>query len=243
MDKGHIVSNFEQLAVFQKYAVVLDIEHTCTEDGSIPPKDREIIEIGAVLVNTKSSDIVDEYKSIVRPTIHPVVSQFCRDLTGITQSELDESKIFKHVFLDFLCWLPAKDDWLLVTWGSYDLIQLNIDCSRHGLSPFSPVNFLNLKKAFKEVSGLKKLVGLKKAMEISKGSFSGTHHRALDDAKNAANILFHILNKPYECKTEHADNSKAQRLNPFKNGSLENPGADRTSSRARSKTKLKNLYE
>ena len=84
--------------VSNKYAVVLDIEHTCTEDGSIPPKDRETIEVGAVLVDCNTLEVVKEYQSFVKPIIHPVISQFCADLTGIQQAELDNSPIFKDFF-------------------------------------------------------------------------------------------------------------------------------------------------
>jgi len=243
MEKSHIINNFEQLTVCNKYAVVLDIEHSCTEDGSIPPQDRETIEIGAVLIDCKTLEVVSEYQSFVKPIIHPVISQFCADLTGIQQAELDNSAIFKEVFSDFIRWLPSEEDWLFVSWGSYDLVQLNLDCSLHGLNTFEPLNILNLKKAFKQFSNLRKPVGLKKALEISIGAFSGSHHRALDDARNAAKILTHLLYTVDQNKTTGEQNSLIQRPNPFKDASIENPGVDRASSRARSYAKLKNIDE
>jgi len=54
---------------------------------------------------------------------------------------------------------------------------------------FAPTTVLNLKLAFKEAFKLKKPVGLKKALELSLQSFSGKHHRGLDDAKNTAKLL------------------------------------------------------
>lgn len=169
--------------------VVLDIEHTCTNDDSIAREERETIELGALLIDTKQFQVLDEFQSLVRPIRHPVISEFCAELTGIKQSELKKSEPFQKVFKDFLNWLPPEDELLLVTWGAYDLIQINIDCSFHQLTPFSPPNTLNLKQAYRKACKLKKPVGLKKAMEISFGAYTGSHHRALDDARNTAKLF------------------------------------------------------
>lgn len=61
MEKSPMINNLEQLVLSNRYVVVLDIEHTCTEDGSIPSQDREIIEVGAVLIDCKILEVVDEY--------------------------------------------------------------------------------------------------------------------------------------------------------------------------------------
>ena len=173
--------------------VVLDIEHTCTNNNSIPREERETIEIGAVLIDTKQCHVIDEFQSLIRPIRHRVISDFCTKLTGIKQSELDKSEPFQKIFKDFLNWLPSDDELLLVTWGSYDLVQINIDCSFHQLTPFSPSNTLNLKQVYRKACKLKKAVGLKKAMEISFGAYTGSHHRALDDARNTAKLLPIVL--------------------------------------------------
>lgn len=178
-----------------EYIVIVDIEHTCTEDGSIPPDEREIIEIGAVLVETKSLAVIDEYSSLIRPVRHPKVSEFCTQLTGIKQLELDNAESFPHVFKRFVNWLSARSNTLIATWGAYDLVQINIDCAFHNLDEFSPTTALNLKVAFKQAQNLKKPVGLKKALEISFQPFSGNHHRGLNDAKNTAKLLPFIFPK------------------------------------------------
>lgn len=177
-----------------RHIVVVDIEHSCTEDGSIPPEERETIEIGAVLIDTCSLQIIDEFSCLIRPITHPKLSQFCTELTGITQTALDVAAHFPEVFAHFIDWLPDNSDYVLATWGSYDLVQLNIDCASHGMPAFSPSLNLNLKEAFKVSLKLKKKVGLKKALEISNIPFEGNHHRALDDVKNTAKLLPLIFN-------------------------------------------------
>ncbi|OKY27567.1 hypothetical protein BI291_08725 [Thalassotalea sp. PP2-459] len=171
------------------FMMIVDIEHTCSHDGSIPPEEREIIELGAVVVDIKSSEIIDEFSALVRPQRHPQISNFCSQLTGITQSELDNSDNFKIVFSDFLHWYSKTPRVLFATWGAYDLVQINIDCASQNLPHFSPDAALNLKKIFKKVNKLKKPVGLARALELCQCEFEGSHHRALDDARNTVKLL------------------------------------------------------
>lgn len=178
------------------FMMIVDIEHTCTLDGSIPPDEREIIELGAVVVDIKSLEIIDEFSALVKPQRNPEISNFCSQLTGITQSELDNSDDFKTVFSDFLHWYPKTSKVLFATWGSYDLVQINIDCEFHNLQHFSPGAVLNLKKAFKVVNKLKKLVGLSRALELCQCEYEGSSHRALDDARNTVKLLPYILSNP-----------------------------------------------
>ncbi|WP_462163179.1 3'-5' exonuclease [Pseudoalteromonas xiamenensis] len=188
----HIEGKEAELDLMKKgyeYIVIVDVEHTCTEDFSIPPNEREIIELGAVLVDIESSKIIDEYCALVRPLRHPIISNFCKELTGITQSELDKAESFKTVFADFYDWYIKNTKVIFATWGSYDLVQINIDCAFHNLEPFTPATVINLKKVFKVVNKLKKPVGLKKALELSSYGLIGSNHRALDDARNTAKLL------------------------------------------------------
>lgn len=188
MDPEYGSDSVNSLSNGCRHIVVVDIEHTCTEDGSIPPEERETIEIGAVRIDTHSLQVVDEFTCLIRPVIHPKLSQFCTELTGITQAELDVAAHFSEVFANFINWLPDGAEYIFATWGAYDLVQLNIDCASHGMPAFSPSKSLNLKVAFKEARNLKKKVGLKRALGIANLSYEGSHHRALDDAKNTARL-------------------------------------------------------
>ena len=154
MDPEYGSDSLNALVNGYRHIVVVDIEHTCTENGSIPPEERETIEIGAVLIDTCSLDVVDEFSELIRPITHPKLSQFCIELTGIKQAELDVAAHFPEVFAHFIDWLPDNSDSVLATWGSYDIVQLNIDCAVHGMAAFKPSINLNLKIAFKEAHNL-----------------------------------------------------------------------------------------
>ena len=62
-------------------------EATCDENTKVSPQ--EIIEFPSVLLNTKTLEIVDEIQIYVKPRVHPKLTNFCTELTGITQDKTD----------------------------------------------------------------------------------------------------------------------------------------------------------
>jgi len=74
--------------------LVIDLEASCDDRGSIPHQDREIIEIGAVMVKVQDFTPVDEWQSFVRPIRHPMLTPLCTRLTSIQQSDVDSAPRF-----------------------------------------------------------------------------------------------------------------------------------------------------
>jgi len=64
--------------------VILDLEATCWEKGTRLNR-METIEFGAVRLEPGAWDVIDEFSSFVRPVSEPVLSDFCRELTGIRE--------------------------------------------------------------------------------------------------------------------------------------------------------------
>lgn len=62
-------------------------------------------EIGAVLINVCSGTIEDQFQSYVRPTRCPKLSDFCVNLTGITQLVVDCHQTFSSVYRNFIAWI------------------------------------------------------------------------------------------------------------------------------------------
>lgn len=65
-------------------------------------------EFPAVLLNASTGRIESEFHRFVRPTNRPILSDFCRKLTGITQQKIDRADTFPEVFRAFLQWLHAE---------------------------------------------------------------------------------------------------------------------------------------
>ena len=67
--------------------LVIDLEAT-TDDGGWPLAEMEIIEIGATLVNREGREL-DHFQRFVRPLRRPLLTLFCRELTHISQAQID----------------------------------------------------------------------------------------------------------------------------------------------------------
>lgn len=72
--------------------LVIDLEATCCDSGTIPQGEMEMIEIGAVVADARSLQPVDEFGAFVRPVRHPILTEFCTALTSITQQQVDTAR-------------------------------------------------------------------------------------------------------------------------------------------------------
>jgi 3'-5' exoribonuclease 1 len=173
--------------------VIVDLEATCWETGANRLKS-EIIEIGAVLLESSKGPILREFSGFVKPVASQKLSDFCRKLTTITQAQVDSAEYFWEVFPLFLQWI-GNEPFILCSWGAYDLNQFRQDCSRHKLSfPTEFEQHINLKKEFAQIMNVK-ICGMAQAMKIAKIELEGIHHRGIDDAKNIAKLALKILPK------------------------------------------------
>eukprot|EP01114_Cavostelium_apophysatum_P016350 TRINITY_DN4628_c0_g1_i3.p1 TRINITY_DN4628_c0_g1~~TRINITY_DN4628_c0_g1_i3.p1 ORF type:complete len:104 (-),score=11.80 TRINITY_DN4628_c0_g1_i3:98-409(-) len=87
------------------YFVVLDFEATCENGGGLKPP--EIIEFPSVLVKASSLEIVTEFQTFVKPTVNPILTKFCTELTGITQDQVEGGMILPTTLVKYNEW-PAR---------------------------------------------------------------------------------------------------------------------------------------
>lgn len=99
------------------YLFVIDFECNCTRDNSLDLM--EIIEFPIVVVDTKQKKLVNQFSSFVKPTVHEKLSDFCTELTGITQAQVDKANPIEKV-------LKAAD-YFLKPYLKYNCAILN-DC-------------------------------------------------------------------------------------------------------------------
>ena len=83
--------------------LVIDLEAT-TEDGGWPLAEMEIIEIGVSLVNQDGREL-DHFERFVRPLRRPQLTRFCRELTHISQVNIDNAAPLTSVWPQFERWL------------------------------------------------------------------------------------------------------------------------------------------
>ncbi len=189
MDMAQKKAQFNRL--LKKYIFCVDVEATCSSDASVPREEMEVIEFGGVLLDRDTMQVIERIEFFIKPILHPVLTPFCKELTHITQQQVDDGQ----TYLAALTLMRAYQerfgkDFCWCSWGAFDKNIFLQDAALHGLSPLlDPHNHFNLKVWFSNLLDKKKGFGLNKAVEYLKLEFIGQHHRALSDAENVAQIL------------------------------------------------------
>ena len=184
---------------FDKYThiLVVDLEATCCDVQSIPRHQMETIEIGAVMVNQSTLEIIDEFQTFIKPRRHPILTDFCRQLTSITQAQVDAAPSFSEAIELWQPWLLKFERTIFGSWGDYDRKQFQQDSKHHQINLPYPVssNHINLKEQFSIAQKLNKRYGMAQALNHAGIELVGTHHRGIDDARNISQLLPYILGR------------------------------------------------
>jgi inhibitor of KinA sporulation pathway (predicted exonuclease) len=169
--------------------LVIDLEMTCNDDDSIPPEAMEVIEIGAVVATT-SGEVIAQFHSFVKPNINPVLTNFCKQLTGIEQREVDYAPSLSTAMYALVKFVQLQEPLLYWgSWGKSDEKQIVLECLRHSIeNPLCSLRHINLKGNFAKVRKIRQ-VGMTKALELAGLKKDGKGHRALDDAVNVAKLV------------------------------------------------------
>jgi len=174
----------------ERRIVVVDVEATCWKKRVFSRK-KETIEIGAVLLLLDSPQSSwPEFQTFVRPQRLPHLSSFCRELTGITQENVDSAPGFPEAFRLFLEWSQPLERVVLATWSRYDVWQLDLDLEAHGL-PKLAIPFLDVKKLAGRIAGTKSFE--ETARQLASDGGAMPRHRAMPDARRTASILNRLL--------------------------------------------------
>jgi len=172
--------------------IVLDLEATCWQDRT-NANQNEIIEIGAVKIDSGGT-IISEFEEFIQPSLNPTLSDFCKKLTTIKQSDIDGADEFKKVILKFKNWINLDEPYLLCSWGFYDKKQFIKDCQLHHLDSNWVEQHISLKHQYATFKKLKRPIGMGGALKNENIILEGTHHRGIDDARNITKIFIKNLN-------------------------------------------------
>jgi len=167
--------------------IIVDLEATCSKKSKLSPQ--EIIEIGAVKIDEKGK-IISTFNEFVKPKINPVLSEYCRDLTGIKQSQVDSAGDFPEVIEKFRGWIGG--DYLLCSWGYYDKKQFISDCKLHNIDSAWAEKHISIKHGYAKINNCRPC-GMAKALRREGMKLEGAHHRGIDDAKNISRIFIKYM--------------------------------------------------
>ncbi len=175
--------------------LVIDVEATCWKGDPPARQQSEIIEIGLCLVDVHALTITESEDIVVKPKLS-TVSDYCTELTSLTQEEVDEGISFSEACRKLRTEYRAADR-MWASWGDYDRRQFDRQCrvsEYNARYPFSATH-TNIKNFFAVEEDLKHEVGMEAALTMLGMELEGHHHRGIDDAKNIAKIFCHLLRK------------------------------------------------
>ena len=173
--------------------IVFDTEYTTWQGAqernwSGENEYREIVQVGAVKVETDNFKELDSFSVFVKPKINPELSAFFTELTGITQEEVDKEGIdFKTAIEQFSRW---SGDLSLYSWKGGDDDVLMENCRLLGITfPFEGSRFGTIGKVFQE-NGVS-IENYMSSTIIEAFGKKTTHrgHNALNDARTIVDGL------------------------------------------------------
>ncbi|KAG9034036.1 ERI1 exoribonuclease 3 [Tulasnella sp. JGI-2019a] len=149
---------------------------------------------------------------------HPTLTEFCTELTGITQETVDNADTFPAVWKRFCEFLAEHkvtenpDSFAFLTCGDWDLKimlpkQLKYEASV--APPTSPISttlpspfdrVINIKIAFGALYKLHSRRGMARMLRWLKLELEGRHHSGIDDCRNTARIVGKMLEDGWKPK-------------------------------------------
>ncbi|XP_061684915.1 ERI1 exoribonuclease 2 [Syngnathoides biaculeatus] len=196
------------------YLIVIDFESTCWREKN--NYTQEIIEFPAVLLNTSTGEIESEFHSYVQPQERAVLSAFCTELTGITQTQVEAGVPLRICLSQFARWLqklrlekgvafparqqsssaesPEQNLCAFLTWSDWDLgVCLHYECKRKQiLKPNALNSWIDLRSTYRTFYS-RKPKGLNGALQDLGIQFCGREHSGLDDARNTARLAAKMM--------------------------------------------------
>jgi len=145
--------------------IVVDVEATCSDDGTVTPETSEIVEIGVCLLDVKTGERSDiEPRPFYVKLTSTVVTPFCTELTGITQENVDrQGKTFADACRTLVeACKPKQRVW--ASYGDYDRRMFERQCKREGVPyPFGK-SHLNVKTLAALMAGARNEAGMARVL-------------------------------------------------------------------------------
>jgi len=194
------------------YVLVIDFESTCWEEKTgVPPP--EIIEFPVVLLALDTGAVLAEFHHYCQPVENPRLSPFCRQLTGISQEQVDDGVPLATCLVLFRQWLeavcrehglvfmtsatcpqqqPGPDTRLVtcVTWSDWDLsLCLDNECKRKQIrKPDCFNSWIDIRAVYRSFYN-RRPRGLNNALREVGLEFEGREHSGIADARNTARLV------------------------------------------------------
>jgi ERI1 exoribonuclease 3 len=187
------------------YLCVLDFEATCWK-GSARRNDMEIIEFPSVLYkvneDTNTQEFISEFAKYVKPTKN-IISDFCTELTGITNEKVKDADKIHIVYKEHMEWLKkhcGEEHIVIATCGKWDLSTMLPNEIMNKRLPVCKYysTYINVKDEFSYVYK-QKVRGMTDMLTYLKLKLEGRHHSGIDDTRNIAKIMLRMIKDKHSC--------------------------------------------
>lgn len=177
-----------------------DFEFTCGRKRE--KESRELLSAGLIFYDTHFRELFRYYKT-AKPVLAPNLTNFCKNLTGLTQEEIDASEDSSVICQDILNLFKTYHVDTIFTMGNCDAPDLREDAAIHkqlGIQQAHTGNeiadvILDIQqplKIFSRIQG-KESIGIQKYLDFYQISVDGSLHNSLVDATALAQIYKHII--------------------------------------------------
>lgn len=191
------------------YICALDFEATCIENKII--ENQEIIEFPCILYKVTNLNLddtkyeyIDTFHKFIKPVFNPELSDFCKDLTAITQEQVDGGDKFKKVLYENIEWLDFHqvdlNNLIFVTCGMWDLNTIfpkNLKMFNATKVSYIYSKVINIKDEYKKFYE-EKPGNLVKMVEKVGVEFEGRLHSGIADTKAIAKIFLKLIENGYK---------------------------------------------
>lgn len=180
------------------YYVVLDLEWNSSYSLKSKSFINEIIEIGAVMIDS-DFEVIDTFSTIIKAQLGKRLTNRVKALTNISNEDIRGGVPFSKAFADFERWLGDRDV-VIMSWGDSDVRVLSdnfLYFNNDERVPFLK-KYLDMQKYFQHYYGLpsSKQIGLISAAALSGIDASEySSHRALEDSLLELRCIKKIFNE------------------------------------------------
>ena len=133
--------------------VIFDTEYTSwpgsnERDWDGPNEYREIVQIGAIIVDTKKFIELDSLNLLIKPVKNPVLSDYFINLTGIVQKDVEQKGMsYNEALLKFASW---SRDYDIYSFGGDERV-LKENCGFINMPfPFENSRFMDIRDVFRK---------------------------------------------------------------------------------------------
>ncbi|MBQ2391338.1 MAG: exonuclease domain-containing protein [Clostridia bacterium] len=102
--------------------IIFDLEWNSAEDKKNKRFVNEIIEIGAVMLDSRFCEI-SSFSQVIKPSLSTKLNKYVKNLTHISEEELSTAPKFSQVIAEFSAWCKCSQS-VFLTWSNADLYAL-----------------------------------------------------------------------------------------------------------------------